>query len=308
MRRALARVGVGLGLLVLAAALFSPWGLFDGFAVASLDAGALLSAPAEANRRRVILVSVDGLAPRFLAAAHTPHLDAFAEGGTHAREALTTRPPVTLPSHAAMLTGRPPAEHGLTWNRYEPWRGPLEGGLFGACADHALRCGLFAGKRKFVHLGGARGVERYRYVGHRDGILAEALDYVRAQDPRFLLIHLPEVDTSGHRHGWGSPEQRAEIEAVDAALGAFAAELAAGAARPLTLLVTADHGGDGTEHHQDRPENRRIPWIAWGDGVPPGRVLDAVSTIDTAPTVAALLGLPPLVEAAGRDRLAGAER
>ena len=61
--------------------------------------------------------------------------------------------------------------------------------------------------------------------------------------------------------------------------------------RPLVVLVTADHGGSGTSHHEDRPENREIPWILWGAPPPAGLDLREVSTLDTYRVVRALLDI-----------------
>jgi arylsulfatase A-like enzyme len=60
----------------------------------------------------------------------------------------------------------------------------------------------------------------------------------------------------------------------------------------FSLIVTADHGGHGTDHGSSDPRDTTIPWIAWGKGVKPG-VLEgrAVRTMDTASTVLWLLGL-----------------
>ena len=60
----------------------------------------------------------------------------------------------------------------------------------------------------------------------------------------------------------------------------------------FSLIVTADHGGHGTDHGSNDPRDVTIPWITWGQGVRQG-VLDqsTVRTMDTAATVLWLLGL-----------------
>jgi arylsulfatase A-like enzyme len=47
--------------------------------------------------------------------ARTPHVDRIARGGTLAFEGRASAP-ITLPSHASMLTGLPPAVHGVRDN------------------------------------------------------------------------------------------------------------------------------------------------------------------------------------------------
>src|SRR5690606_10205295 len=79
----------------------------------------------------------------------------------------------------------------------------------------------------------------------------------------------------------------------DAAVGRVldAADLAYGEGN-YTVLVTADHGGHQRGHGSDAPEDRTIPWIAWGGGVKEGRSIKTeIRTTDTAATVLWLLGV-----------------
>jgi phosphopentomutase len=59
----------------------------------------------------------------------------------------------------------------------------------------------------------------------------------------------------------------------------------------FSLIVTADHGGHGTNHGSDDPRDVTIPWISWGQGVKPGVLTESISTMDTAATVLWLLGV-----------------
>ena len=75
-----------------------------------------------------------------------------------------------------------------------------------------------------------------------------------------------------------------------------------------TLIVTADHGGQGRGHGADHPLDRTIPWIAWGEGVHAGLTLPpGVSTMDTAATVLWLLGVPVPAAWTGKPVLAAFE-
>ena len=255
---------------------------------------------AAAAQRQTILLSVDGLAPRVLADAMTPTLDRLAREGTTAL-AEAVIPSVTLPNHASMLTGLEPERHGVDWNRYQPWRRVEAETIFSRCREEALRCGLFAGKVKFVHFAeDETGVERYAYAESAGEVLALAATYLVERQPHFVMIHLADVDLAGHDAGWGSSEQLRVIEQVDAALGLF---LERAAALQLRLLVTADHGGHGTRHGTDLPDDVRIPWFVWGEGISAGRIEERVSTLDTAPTLLRLLELPLPSGWRGRARL-----
>jgi len=82
------------------------------------------SAP-RAPRPRVILVSVDGLWARDLQRAESagvrlPVLDSLRRAGALAAGVIGSVPSVTFPSHTTMMTGVPPARHGVYSNQ-RPW-------------------------------------------------------------------------------------------------------------------------------------------------------------------------------------------
>ena len=82
-----------------------------------------------------------------------------------------------------------------------------------------------------------------------------------------------------------------QIRRIDTALGDFLDEARDEYDGRITLIVTADHGGEGRSHGSDSERHVRIPWIAWGDGVPAGGEIPHVRTTDTAPTVLNLIGV-----------------
>ncbi len=284
----------GLVLLVYVIGRYAP--LFDGQATLEIDRHSTIDVAAGASReptpRRVLLVSMDGLAPRVLDRVSTPYLDRLAAEGVRARHAETVVPPITMTSHASMLSGLAPEEHGVFFNRVEPWRKLGFRTLFSDCAERGWRCGLFAGKKKFFHFAHENpGVERYRFGADHRQVVDLALAWASERKPDFLFLHFAEVDLTGHQHGWDSEAQTQAIRALDASLAKFVPALQALEERPLSVLVTADHGGTGTGHSEDRPENREIPWILWGPGAsaaaPPD--LAHVSTLQTYATLKGLL-------------------
>ncbi len=60
------------------------------------------------------------------------------------------------------------------------------------------------------------------------------------------------------------------------------------------LLIEADHGGHERNHGTDAPDDMTIPWLVWGDTIRQGHVIqENVSLLNTAPTVARLVGIEP---------------
>lgn len=76
---------------------------------------------AQQGTPRVVLVSIDGLMPSSYTdpalARHTPHLRALAARGVWAEGVVGVLPTVTYPSHTTLITGVPPARHGIFDNQ-----------------------------------------------------------------------------------------------------------------------------------------------------------------------------------------------
>jgi arylsulfatase A-like enzyme len=85
---------------------------------------------------------------------------------------------------------------------------------------------------------------------------------------------------------WGVGEAHAGVAAlIEAAEDTFGKG-------NFTLIVTADHGGEGRDHGSESLLQTTIPWISYGQGVRGGHRIGAnVRTMDTAATVLRVLGL-----------------
>lgn len=85
-------------------------------------AGVAGAAAGRGTRPRVVLVSVDGLWARDLQRAESagvrlPVLDSLRRAGALAAGVVGSFPSVTSPSHTTIITGAPPARHGIYSNR-----------------------------------------------------------------------------------------------------------------------------------------------------------------------------------------------
>ncbi len=73
------------------------------------------------GRQRVVLISIDAMAARYLARADElglaiPNLRRLQREGTTAEAAVSVMPSVTYPAHTTMITGVYPTRHGITGN------------------------------------------------------------------------------------------------------------------------------------------------------------------------------------------------
>jgi predicted AlkP superfamily pyrophosphatase or phosphodiesterase len=252
----------------------------------------------------VVVISIDGLRPDVIEVYEARVLQRMLREGAYTLDALTVYPSKTLPSHTSMLTGVPPDVHGITWNNdqtseYGVVSSPT---IFGLARSQGLSTAAFFSKAKLRHLQqpgtldhtvAPRGLE----VFMASKTVEAATRYMRFRQPNLIFVHIAEPDAAGHSFGWLTGAYRAAVRRADAAVGQLlsAADAAYGRGN-YTVLITADHGGEGRGHGTDHDNDMQIPWVAWGAGVKQGKLTGPVGTMDTAATVLWLLGIdtPPV--------------
>jgi arylsulfatase A-like enzyme len=246
-----------------------------------------------------VVVSIDGLRPDAISAYGASTLERLMREGSYTLSATTIHPSKTLPSHTSMLTGQPPERHGVLWNTVmtrdaESIDLP---NVFGVARAHGYSTAAFFSKPKFQPLQVEGTLDYSQAPGGWFGgwsserTISDVAKYLEGARPNVLFVHLIDPDAAGHRAGWMTPEYGRSVRAADSAVGRLIslAEHAYGAGN-FSLIVTADHGGHGTNHGSDDPRDVTIPWIAWGRGVRPGVLTGStVRTMDTAATVLWLL-------------------
>ncbi|MGH2521530.1 MAG: alkaline phosphatase family protein, partial [Anaerolineales bacterium] len=232
--------------------------------------------------RRIVIISIDGLRPDALQMASAPNILALAQRGAYTFEAQTIFPSVTLPAHAAMLSGYPPEAHGLTWNDYRPAEGHIRvPTIFSIAQEAGWRTAMVVGKEKFAHLALPDSVDAYVFARQGDQDVAnQAITQAQAGFD-VMFVHFPNTDYFGHLFGWMSERYIAEISNTDEAVG----RLLAAFPEDTTVILSSDHGGHGLTHGANIPEDMTIPWIIAGPGVLADHALTTpVNTMDTAAT------------------------
>lgn len=257
-----------------------------------------------------VLISIDGCRPDVLLRAKAPNVRKLMDAGSYTFWARTVPAAVTLPSHASMLTGVTPDQHGITWNA-EPKdpniARPRVPTIFEIAMRYGMTTAVVAGKSKF---------DSFAQVGHigkawtkaakDDEVAAQASQMIRDYKPEVMLVHFPGCDAVGHIQGWACPEQVAAVENIDTQIGKVVAAIdSAGLRDETVILVTADHGGAGRGHGisgggaaPDDPRSQHIPWIISGPGIRKNYDLSQdprliVRTMDTFATLCHLLGIQP---------------
>jgi arylsulfatase A-like enzyme/Tfp pilus assembly protein PilF len=276
----------------------------------------------------LLLVTIDTLRADHVGAyghphARTPVLDRLAAEGTRFATAISAAP-LTLPSHASILTGLYPPRHGARYNgvsRLEPRfdtlterlreRGYATGAVVGAYVL-AAKYGLEQGFQQYDDETRSRGDPAQRSATE---VTDRALAWLaRTKRPFFLWAHYydpheryepPEPFASAFA---GRPYD-GEVAYVDSELGRLLEALRAQRDFENTLIVvTSDHGESLGEHAELTHSYTlydavlAVPLVLRGPGVPSARVVEGVvRSVDIAPTLASLLDLPSLGEVDGSD-------
>jgi choline-sulfatase len=274
----------------------------------------------------VVLITLDTLRADALGFSgnqrvETPVLDRLAQGGrvyanAHAHNV------VTLPSHANLLTGLYPYQHGVRDNSgfVLPARVPTLATLLGK-AGYAT--GAFVSAYPLdSRFGLGQGFDVYDdsfprgsnpesfVIAERRGdqTVAAARAWWDAQKGkrRFLWLHLYDPHAA-----YDPPEPFAgryqdnlylgEVAATDSFLAPLLGPFLDGKEPPALVVVTADHGESLGEHGElthglfAYEPTLEVPLVVWGAGVAPGRDGRSARHVDVLPTVLAFLRLeaPP---------------
>ena len=281
--------------------------------------------PAREPARNLIIFTIDTLrADRVGAygyqAARTPGIDALAASGALFTQAFAVAP-ITMTSHASIMTGRYPPGHGARHNgiRMDPAVPTLAESLRRAGFATAAFVGAFPLDRRF---GLDRGFETYEDRMPRGGagqsvnerparlVADAAIAWLtgRRSSRFFLWVHFFEPHTPYGNPADGRPAAaRYDDEVAEADRQMRRVLEAAGEFRNATLVaVTADHGEAFGEHGEVTHSiyvydtTLRVPLAIAGPSISARRVDAPVSHVDLAPTLLGLLGLPP-IDADGVD-------
>ena len=282
----------------------------------------------------IVLITIDTLRADALgyagnARARTPNLDRMAAEGAvflqaHAHNVMT------LPSHANILTGRYPFEHGVRDNdgfRLDSKTETLATLLHAAGYATGAAIGAFPLDARF---GLDRGFDLYdeRYPQG-----ASEYDFRVAERPapevtavarrwwaenagrrRFLWVHLydchsPHVPPPDLATSFASDPYLGEVAGVDEALGPLFEDLRASAPAPL-LVVTSDHGEALGDHGEEThglfayEATLHVPLIVWRPGViRPGRDSSLRRHVDILPTLLEAARVPVPADLPGRSLL-----
>ena len=283
-----------------------------------------------AGAKRVVLVTfdttrADAIGVYGATRSHTPTLNALAEQGVKFDVAVSPAP-LTLVSHASMLTGLEPPRHGVRNNSTFQLASEVPTIAEQLQAEGIVSAAFVAAIVLDRQYGLARGFDVYddtmstadragQNERTADRVVDAALDWVgTAPDRFFLWVHLfdPHADYDpppGFKAVFPSDPYAAEVAFTDSQLGRLLKGIEAAFPDGDTLFaVTSDHGESRGEHGEVTHSmtlydaTQRVPLVVSGPNWPSGHVVSTpVGALDLAPTFLAALGAPPLEDVDGVD-------
>lgn len=305
---------------------------FISLLLLSASSAALLAGPGASNPfggRRVIVIGIDGCRSDALKqqveGGNAPNIAGLISNGTVTWNAYsggdlgTPTQQVTSsgPNWTSILTGTWIDRHNVNGNSTPAYDQPAVAGsyLVGQAPHFARRIKESAPSAYIASIVNWDWLENYLVAAQpsyfdyhatsalsydfRDGdVAAKAANVLSTADPDVIFLQFDQADHAGHAGGFSpaNPVYLTAISNVDTCIGTV---LSAINARPqaaseqwLKIIIT-DHGGtSGGSHGGQSIEERTIPFVVSGAGVPAGIVSTASpGDVAVAPTVMRHLGI-----------------
>ena len=259
--------------------------------------------------KHVVLIGVDGFGSRWIPWDKMPNLKALRDGGLYA-SGRNSFPTSSAINWATAFYGTVVEVHGYrNWNSQKPDVPPPPAAL----QDGRLPCVFSEIRRQdpsaytaslftwagigfcqntntisFVKQYGGEGGDSYP---PRDkGVIDDGVRQL-AEKPKLILFYQGQVDSLGHKYGWGSPQFIEACVRVDEGVGRIVEGVKkAGMWDDTVFMLVADHGGDGKKHGLANLDCFEIPFLVSGAPVKGLRLKEPVLLADTAPTILDILG------------------
>jgi len=222
--------------------------------------GAARSAPAPiepASAPTVVVLVIEALRHDYPERGAAPNLMKMAAEGGRADRLTPVFPPNSLPSQAAIATGRHPSGSGVINNRFYDRR--LQRKLEGEPEDFstmlltepiwvaAARAKVPVAATNWMATAGQPGVRTTSV--HEDGSDAQRIEELLGwiaergpQAPRLMLVYLEGLDDVSHKRGPDAGETLRAVEGYDGFAGSVLEALRRHRAPHATLLLLGDHG------------------------------------------------------------------
>jgi hypothetical protein len=260
---------------------------------------------------RVLVIGIDGAGGSFLNAANTPAIDALiAAGGVRYdflnEGALVPNPPsgygASGVNWSTITTGASAVHHGVIDNSFAGSKFNLYPHFFQRIKAHDPTK-YTASIVNWEPINSQILPNQYANLEQNfpsdTSVRNATVSLLNSGDPDAIFLHFDQVDAAGHSIGWGSSQYYTAIANVDSLIGSVMAALNArpgvvSGAEKWLVMITADHGGQGTSHFASQGLiNWEVPFVISGPTVVDGVQVAQGTLRDVVPTALWHLGIDP---------------
>lgn len=243
---------------------------------------------------KVLLVIVSGLHPKGL--TENAFVKEMMANGTYTFNGRSVAPSYSLPACMSLCQSVPPERHGVLSDTYSIPAMPVQG-----LVERAFKSGKTTAfyYTKFLlrdiirggHLVNAICFNEETNDDSGQKLTDAAIEYIEEEKPELFLIQYTDMERAGKEFGWGSSMYRfyenRQVDCLKKLYDKYKDE--------YTFVIVSDHAGHKFRYGSDTPEDITVPMFFIGADFEKGKEIDC-SILDIAPTVAKIMGFPPVNE------------
>jgi len=254
----------------------------------------------------VIIIGLDGWGSWCMEKGEAPFIKEMMHEGSWTLNKRAVLPTISGANWAAMMNGTPVESSGITNNDPAPTFEPLfltdhdaQPTIFHLLAEQRpnLETGVICEWGDFLNYADTLCLDFFQRIRqaseHPDAIVDASVKYIQAKKPALCFIHIDALDHMGHSYGQGSDEYYAELPLVDDRVRRIVEGVkAAGIYDESIIMVTSDHGHEGTSHGGSSQLEIQTPFVIWGKGIMKDHeIKETLIQYDIAATVAKIFNL-----------------
>ena len=254
----------------------------------------------------VIIIGLDGWGTWCMEKGEAPFIKEMMHEGSWTLNKRAVLPTISGANWAAMMNGTPVESSGITNNDPAPTFEPLfltdhdaQPTIFHLLAEQRpnLETGVICEWGDFLNYADTLCLDFFQRIRqaseHPDAIVDASVKYIQARKPFLCFIHIDALDHMGHSYGQGSDEYYAELPLVDDRVRRIVEGVkAAGIYDESIIMVTSDHGHEGTSHGGSSQLEIQTPFVIWGKGIMKNHeIKETLIQYDIAATVAKIFNL-----------------
>jgi len=262
--------------------------------------------------KRVILIGIAGVSAEEFQYANTPVIDKLISQGAISLKTRGVIPSESAPNWISVLSGAGPEQHGVISNIWSPGNQAIDptskdaDGYFPSVFTLIRKqmpkavTGMFYDWDQLGTYVNKKLITKEQYIQGQVMITSVALKFITKEKPLFTFIYYRLPGETRQSKGSDTKDYYQAIMEIDTEIGKIITGLQeAKMIQNTTILITSDHGGAGSGI--ENTSDFEVPWIISGPGIQKNMLLEIPNdNLNTAPTIARILGLKTPVEWIGK--------